>query len=200
MKAFVRDILGKEFKILTPRETYHIDSYKKAFEEDPELMRTEVDILAETEDGCHVTIEMQVQPHDYFIERALFYLGEAYRSSLGNQEIEDFIKSNNYSAVRPTYGINIVDFHLFDKYGPATRRFGILDLDSHELLRSTQGDDLIILCFFSLKNKNIDRSSAAYHWQHFFRTGEVVDDAPDYLKEAQKKSDYYSLNEDASST
>ncbi|WP_242704000.1 Rpn family recombination-promoting nuclease/putative transposase [Candidatus Enterococcus moelleringii] len=84
LKAFVRDILGKEFKTLKPRETYHIDSYKKAFAEDPELMRTEVDILAETENGSHVTIEMQIQSHDYFIERALFYLLEAYRESLGN--------------------------------------------------------------------------------------------------------------------
>ncbi|MGM0216537.1 Rpn family recombination-promoting nuclease/putative transposase [Enterococcus sp. AZ109] len=182
LKAFVRDILGKEFKTLTPRETYHIDSYKKEFDADPELMRTEVDILAETEDGSHVTIEMQVQPHDFFIERAIFYLGEAYRSSLGNQEIEDFIKSNNFSALRPTYGMNIVDFHLFDKHGLATRKFGILDLDSHELLRSTHGDDLIIICFFSLVNTNIDRNSPAYLWQQFFKTGKVPDDAPRLFK------------------
>lgn len=99
LKAFVRDILGKEFKTLKPLETYHIDNYKKAFDENPELMRTEVDILAETEDGCHVTIEMQIQPHDYFIERALFYLNEAYRSTLGSQEVAEFIKSNNFSRL-----------------------------------------------------------------------------------------------------
>ncbi len=196
LKAFVRDILGKEFKSLKPRETYYIDSYKRAFNADPELMRTEVDILAETEDGSHVTIEMQVQPHDYFIERAVFYLGEAYRSSLGNQEIEDFISSNNFSALRPTYGINIVDFHLFDKEGPATRRFGVVDLDTNEILQSSQGEDLIIISFFSLINKNVDRNSPAYHWQQFFKTGKVADDAPDYLKDAQKKVNFYSLEED----
>ena len=152
-----------------------------------------------TKDGSHVTIEMQVQPHDYFIERAIFYLGEAYRSSLGNQEIEAFIKSNNFSALRPTYGINIVAFHLFDKNGPATRRFGVVNLDTNEIIRSSKGEDLIVICFFSLANKNIDHNSAAYHWQQFFRTGEVADDAPDYLKDAQKKTDFYSL-EDASST
>ncbi|EOH97764.1 PD-(D/E)XK nuclease family transposase [Enterococcus pallens] len=58
LKAFVQDVLDKNFKSLKPRETYHIDNYKKTFSEDPELLRTEVDILAETEDGCHVTIEM----------------------------------------------------------------------------------------------------------------------------------------------
>lgn len=196
LKAFVRDILGKEFKTLKPRETYHIDNYKKAFDENPELMRTEVDILAETEDGCHVTIEMQIQPHDYFIERALFYLNEAYRSTLGNQEVEEFLKNNNFSALRPAYGINIVDFHLFEKEAPAIRRFALLDLDSHELLRSAQGAEIVIISFFSLKNSNIDRNSPAYLWQQFFKTGEVPDDAPDYLKAAQKKTDYYSLEED----
>ena len=196
MKAFVRDILGKEFKSLKPRETYHIDSYKKAFNEDPELMRTEVDILAETEDGCHVTIEMQVQPHDYFIERALFYLGEAYRSTLGNQEVEEFIKSNNFSALRPAYGINIVDFHLFEQEAPAIRKFTLLDLDSSELLQSQFGGELIILSFFSLKNQTIDHNSPAYLWQQFFKTGAVPNDAPGYLKDAQKKTDYYSLDEE----
>lgn len=200
LKAFVQDVLDKNFKSLKPRETYHIDNYKKTFSEDPELLRTEVDILAETEDGCHVTIEMQVQSHDFFVERALFYLGEAYRSSLGNQEVEDFIKSNNFSALRPTYGINIVDFHLFEREDPAIRKFALLDLDSHKLLQAHQGDELIILCFFSLKNKIIDQNSPAFLWQQFFRTGEVPDNAPDYLKEAQKKTNYYSLDEDASST
>lgn len=196
LKAFIRDILGKEFKSLKPRETYHIDSYKKAYDENPELMRTEVDILAEIEDGSHVTIEMQIQPHEYFIERSLFYLLEAFRSSLGNQETEDFIKSNNFSALRPAYGINIIDFHLFEQDGAAIRKFGLLDLSSHKPLPARQGDELIMLCFFSLKNRNIDRNSPAYLWHQFFKTGEVPEDAPNYLKEAQKKTDYYSLNEE----
>ena len=196
LKAFIRDILGKEFKTVKPRETYHIDSYKKAFDENPELMRTEVDILAETEAGGHVTIEMQIQSHDYFIERSLFYLLEAFRSSLGNQEIEDCIKSNNFSSLRPAYGINIIDFHLFEQDEAAIHKFALLDSASHKPLCAGQGDELIILCFFSLKNKNIDRTSAAYLWQQFFKTGEVPDEAPNYLKEAQKKIDYYSLDEE----
>ncbi|MBO1304524.1 hypothetical protein JZO70_00005, partial [Enterococcus sp. 669A] len=121
---------------------------------------------------------------------------EAFRSTLGNQEMADFINSNNFSALRPAYGINILDFHLFEKDGPAIRKFGILDLDTFKLMRSHNGEEIIILCFMSLKNKNIDRNSAAYLWQQFFKTGEVPDDAPDYLKEAQKKTDFYSLAEE----
>ncbi|EOH94191.1 hypothetical protein [Enterococcus pallens] len=57
LKAFVKDMLGKEFKTLTPRETYHIDSYKKTHDT-MKIMRTEVDVLAVAEDGSQVTIEM----------------------------------------------------------------------------------------------------------------------------------------------
>ncbi|MFQ8678497.1 MAG: hypothetical protein ACLR95_19890 [Enterococcus avium] len=44
--------------------------------------------------------------------------------------------------------------------------------------------------------KNIKETSAARHWQHFLKTGEVAPDAPDYLKEAKRKIDFYSLKED----
>lgn len=196
LKAFVRDVLGKDFKRLTPRETYHIDSYKQAFEEQAQLMYTEVDVLAEDEEGRHVTIEMQIQPHDFFLERSLFYLTEAYRSPLGNQDVKDFIKNNNFSALRPAYGINILDFHLLEKSEAAIRKFSLMDLDTRDMLRTAHGEELVMLCFFSLKNHHIPVDSAAYHWQQFFNTGEVTDSAPEYLKEAKRKTDYYSLDEE----
>ena len=196
LKAFVRDVLGKEFKRLTPRETYHIDSYKQTFEEQTQLMYTEVDVLAEDEEGRHVTIEMQIQPHDFFLERSLFYLTEAYRSPLGNQEVKDFVSDNNFSALRPAYGINILSFHLFDRHETALRRFSLMDLVTHDTLRTKHDEELVLLCFFSLKNQNIPVDSATYHWQQFFNTGEVADNAPDYLKEAKRKTDYYSLDEE----
>ena len=110
LKAFVKDLLGIEFKQLKPKETYHIDSYKKTFDK-LDITRTEVDILAIGEDGSHTTIECQIQPHMYFRERTIFYLAEAFCSPFGNLETANFIKGNNFSALRPAYGINIIDFH-----------------------------------------------------------------------------------------
>ena len=108
LKAFVKDLLGIEFKQLKPKETYHIDSYKKTFDK-LDITRTEVDILAIGEDGSHTTIECQIQPHMYFRERTIFYLAEAFCSPFGNLETANFIKGNNFSALRPAYGINIID-------------------------------------------------------------------------------------------
>lgn len=191
LKAFVKDLLGIEFQTLTPKETYHIDSYKKSFEE-MDLMRTEVDILATGEDGSHATIECQIQPHAYFCERSLFYLAEAF-SPFGNLETNDFIRDNNFSALRPAYGINIVDFHLFDQKQDALQIFRLLNDQAHQSFLGTNKKELLILCFFSLKNKNREKQSAIYHWQYFLKTGNVHDNAPDYIKEAKRKVDYYTL-------
>ena len=81
LKAFVKDLLGIEFKTLKPKETYHINSYKKSYEE-TDIFRTEVDIF---DDGSHTTIECQIQSHAFFHERSVFYLSEAFRSPFGNQ-------------------------------------------------------------------------------------------------------------------
>lgn len=192
LKAFVKDLLGIEFKQLKPKETYHIDSYKKSFDE-LDITRTEVDILAIGEDGSHTTIECQIQPHMYFRERTIFYLAEAFCSPFGNLETANFIKGNKFSALRPAYGINIIDFHLFDKKQPALQRFRLLNEESSVPFLGTTGKELLIACFLSLKNETIEQQSAAYHWQYFFKSGTVHADAPDYIKEAKQKIDYYKL-------
>ncbi len=34
------------------------------------------------------------------------------------------------------------------------------------------------------------------HWQYFFKTGEVTENAPDYIKAAKKRIDFYQLDEE----
>ena len=157
---------------------------------------TEVDILAVDEEGSHYTIECQIQPHHYFQERAIFYLTEAYRSSFGNQEIEAFIKDNNFSALRPAYGINIVDFHVFDKEQEALQIFRLLNEKTYQPFLGFKGKEPLILSFLSLKNKHLEKNHPAYHWQYFLKTGEVRQEAPSYIKEAKEKIDYYQLDEE----
>lgn len=195
LRNFVKDLLGIEFKTLTPKKTYHIDSYKESFEK-MTIKLTEVDILAVDEEGSHYTIECQIQPHHYFQERAIFYLTEAYRSSFGNQEIEAFIKDNNFSALRPAYGINIVDFHVFDKEQEALQIFRLLNEKTYQPFLGFKGKEPLILSFLSLKNKHLEKNHPAYHWQYFLKTGEVRQEAPSYIKEAKEKIDYYQLDEE----
>lgn len=50
-----------------------------------------------------------------------------------------------------------------------------------------------MLCFLSLKNPHINKQSAVYHWQYFLKTGEAEIDAPDYIQEAKRKTDFLPL-------
>lgn len=192
LKAFIKDLLGIEFKLLKPKETYHIDSYKKSYVETA-LFRTEVDILAIAEDGNYTTIECQIQSHAFFHERAVFYLAEAFRSPFENTDTKEVEKKNNFSSLRPAYGINIVDFHLFDRKEQALQLFRLLNEETYHPFLNKEGKELFLLCFLSLKNQNISKQNAAYHWQHFLKTGEIVTGSPDYIKEAKRKIDFLTL-------
>lgn len=192
LRAFVRDLLGMEFKMLQPQKTYHIDSYKKSYDETV-LLRTEVDILATSEDGSHTTIECQIQSHSYFHERVIFYLAEAFRSPFGNTETKEAETKSNFSSLRPAYGINIVDFHLFDQKEPALQTFHLLNEETYRPFVNRNEKELLTLCFLSLKNENIDKQTAVYHWHYFLKTGEVTENAPDYIKEAKRKTDFLTL-------
>ncbi|MGL9730397.1 hypothetical protein IGI44_003815 [Enterococcus sp. DIV0756] len=195
LKAFVKDLLGIEFQSLKPRETYHIETYKHFYEKNKRagVFHTEVDILAVAEDGSHTTIECQVRSHPHFIERVTYYLAEAFRASYGNLTATGDKKDNHYSSLRPAYGINIMDFHLFDENQKALKRFHLLDEETHAPLYLEKNKELLILCFLSLVNENIEAHSPAWHWQYFLATGEVTDSAPDYIKEAKVKTDFANL-------
>lgn len=195
LKSFVKDLLGLEFMTLKPKVPYHIDTYKKNYDE-MKVRMTEVDILATAFDGSRTTIECQIQKHKYFNERTLFYLAEAYCSPFGNSEAADFIENNNFSALRPVYGINVVDFDLFNRKEEALRIFRLLDEQTYEPFFGQEDRQLLMLCFLSLTNKNIKETSPVGRWQYFLKTGEVTPDAPDYLKEAKRRIDFYSLKEE----
>lgn len=46
---------------------------------------------------------------------------------------------------------------------------------------------------FKLENPHINKQSAVYHWQYFLKTGEAETDAPDYIQEAKRKTDFLTL-------
>lgn len=82
---------------------------------------------------------------------------------------------------------------MFDKKQPALQRFRLLNEESSVPFLGTTGKELLSACFLSLKNETIEQQSAAYHWQYFFKSGTVYADAPDYIKKAKQKIDYYKL-------
>ena len=172
------------FQNASTRETYDIRKL-----DINQLGRTEVDILAQNTEGELVTIEMQVSNHDYFIERTLYYLFRVYGKQYHRKK-----KALPYSDLKKTYGINVLDFHLFEKNEPAVRHFVLKDQVSNRSLSSYDVRD-IQATYFSLRNTNFKQKNIK-HWQDFFR-GEPLDkDAPQYIRDAELASEFQNLTKE----
>ncbi|OJG78922.1 hypothetical protein RV10_GL001045 [Enterococcus pallens] len=117
-------------------------------------------------------------------------------SPYGDEAAKYYIENNNFSGLCPTYGINIVDFHLFDPNEEALQSFSLRNDKNARLYLGRKQQPLLSLCFFSLKNKNVEPNSPLAHLQYFFKTGEVTENAPEYIKIAKKRIDFYQLDEE----
>ena len=182
--GFIQDILGENFKNVSTRETYDIRKL-----DINKLGRTEVDILAQNTEGELVTIEMQVSNHDYFIERTLYYLFRAYGKQYRRKE-----KGAPYGYLKKTYGINVLDFHLFEENEPAVRHFVLKDQVSNRALSSYHVRD-VQATYFSLKNPNYKQQNIK-HWQDFFRGRPLEEDAPQYIQDAELVSEFENLTKE----
>lgn len=175
--GFIEDVLGESFERVYTSEPYNIKAY-----DFKKLSKTEVDILAETNTGDYVTIEMQVQPHSYFIERTLFYLFSAYTKRYNVKHTEKG-QQRPYHSLRKTYGINITHFNLFEAESSAIRHFTLQDQQNGIPLAQYDVRD-IQASYFSLTNPHV-QSPHIKDWQDFFLGRPLRDEAPDYIHEAK---------------
>jgi len=96
-----------------------------------------LDILATTQDGEIINIEIQVRDEKNITKRALFYWSRIFGGQL--------ISGANYNSLKRTITINVLDFNHFqdDRYW---HKGFIIDPKSHELI-----DDSLEIHFLELK-------------------------------------------------
>ncbi|EOH94354.1 hypothetical protein I588_00220 [Enterococcus pallens ATCC BAA-351] len=190
LKAFMQDVLYRDFYYLTPLETYRFEEYRQRLNQNKLMPVTKIGVLATTRTGRPAKIELQVQ--EQFKPPSLLDSLDELWYPLG---LRDAItrRKNSSEAI---YLISLGNDALFDRFSPAVRYLGLVDLDTYELVEVEEGEELFTLCYFSLKNRNLLKNRPIYYWQQFFRTGEVEDGAPEYLKEAQRLVDFSNLSEE----
>ncbi len=190
LKAFMQDVLYRDFYYLTPLETYRFEEYRQRLNQNKLMSVTKIGVLATTRTGRPAKIELQVQ--EQFKPPSLLDSLDELWYPLG---LRDAItrRKNSSEAI---YLISLGNDALFDRFSPAVRYLGLVDLDTYELVEVEEGEELFTLCYFSLKNRNLLKNRPIYYWQQFFRTGEVQDGAPEYLKEAQRLVDFSNLSEE----
>jgi len=96
-----------------------------------------LDILATTQDGEIINIEIQVRDENNITKRALFYWSRIFSGQL--------LSGVNYNSLKRTITINVLDFNHFqdDRYW---HKGFIIDPKSHELI-----DDSLEIHFLELK-------------------------------------------------
>ncbi len=99
-----------------------------------------------------VNIEMQLNNHNNFRERTLYYWSRVYSDELK--------ESDDYGKLRDTICINIVNFNLFDCENFHSH-FKVMEKERHEVLTDT-----FAIHFFELKKlgKNPDKNNMMKLW------------------------------------
>ena len=129
-----------------------------------------LDILAKTQSGDLIDIEMQVNRDHHMIGRSLYYWSKLFAGQL---EIGE-----GYSKLRRTITINILNFVLFHNDDRFWRKCLIADKDTKD-----QITDLLEIQFVELnKMKKLDANSPITFWIEFFK-----DPYSDTCKELYKK-------------
>ena len=108
-------------------------------------------------DDTIVNVEIQLHTQDSYRERALFYWAKAY--------VDDFHRGQDFSELKQTISINIVDFPIFGKDNrKVSSTFALLETTDHEMLT-----DKCIFKFFVLPrlDRVVDKSDKKKLWLQF---------------------------------
>ena len=199
LMGFINDILDLGVTDVSIENNDIIKIFRE-IDKDPEIRRTQVDVLARLEDGSRVTIEMQVFPQRLFRERAFFYVASIYISDYGNQTLEGKDAGHGkgerkYSALRPVYSICIMAENEFADDNPI-HEFKLYDAENEMYYRGKSGREVITMTFLELKKSSGEIKKNIKAWFDYFNAIDVSKDAPEYIQEAYKLADYERLSEE----
>jgi predicted transposase/invertase (TIGR01784 family) len=160
---------------IRPTVPYHISLLDGVNWDNPESVRrlhpTLRDITLDI-DTADTLLEVQVKKQDRFIQRAVYYLCTQYASHYRPA-------ADRYHNLRPIHMLNLTGFTLF----PATDAgYHIYRLTDHA--QPDRPTLSLLTLAVAEYNKHLFLTPAQGMWCHFLRTGQVPDEAPDYLREA----------------
>jgi predicted transposase/invertase (TIGR01784 family) len=198
--GFISDMLGIEVGEVSLMNPYDVSWFRDALN-DRQLGYTVVDALVGLNDGSQAVVEMQVSKHGYFLERMLYNTSRRFLDVYGSEHLMLATGGyGKYSALRPAYGIGILDFTLFADDADPLRSYSLYDLEHHGFYGSGAATarlgGLLSLTFLELGKpiENVPRGIA--HWMSFFSGGTPTGDAPGYILTALELADEQRLSKE----
>ena len=117
-----------------------------------------LDVKAMDEFGTWYDIEMQIGEHGFYGKRALYYLSKMY--------VDQLHTGNDYTALKTTIGIHLIDFDYFpdDRY---QRRYVWKDADTDEMLDHLSYQQLYFIELRKFRKEWHELSSLLDRWIAF---------------------------------
>ena len=119
-----------------------------------------LDLLSRSPDGSVINLEIQVAKQEYMGRRSLYYWSRLYNNGLKSGE--------EYTELKRTVTINILDFNLFDKkiYPNYHSCFGVYDIKTGNLLTSDCEIHFLELPKWHLKS--VQETNRLERWLSYF--------------------------------
>jgi predicted transposase/invertase (TIGR01784 family) len=184
LRGLVHDFFKLELELedIVLDRPYSIKDYREIDKQGNEalvLRQTVPDITASFV-CANFTAELQIVKDTWFSVRSLYYAFDCFCSGYNKLDAgTDTSKSMRFSTLKPVYALNILGFNHFAEDDDALRIFELYDVDRHKAFDR----EYVKLAYFELKKNNVETENQR-HWRDYFTTGEVADDAPDYIKKA----------------
>lgn len=144
--------------ILRPKKPIVSISFEKT-ELTPEYLKAKgsrLDVLAKTEKGTKINIEVQLTDEHNILDRAVYYNNK--------NSTADLLKGDNYREIKKTILICILDFIKFKKDNDYLRDYKIVDEKHSDHYKKYQ------IFFIELpKIKKLDKDSPITFWMEFLK-------------------------------
>ena len=100
-----------------------------------------------------------------------------------------------YSALRPVYSICILLENEFDD-DESIHTFNLYDKKHGVSYTNHKGEELVTMTFLELRKQPSEEEKNITEWFRYFKTGEVSENAPEYMREACKVANYQNLSKE----
>jgi len=209
LAGLTRDIYGIEPKSVTILDPYDIRTYWERNKDGTRMNRmrhTRKDIRARLETS-DLTIELQVEKDNYFVQRSLKYLSETYVGNY-NQALREGVARtgrqgdamvfgdneamilSRYASLRPVYSLNIVNFTMFRD------EFPLRVLELYDPKRGLSLDkEWLSVAYFELRKPHVETEHQGF-WRDYFLGNPLPERAPEYIRKAAKLLDYANLTQE----
>jgi len=204
LQGFLQDVLDSDkfdqkITRVTLGNPYNIVDVNKlsADERKSLLLNTIIDIHCTLGDKREIVIEMQVEKDQEMEERifynsALKYIENYDRILDTDNRSERKGGQSKYASLEPVISLNVFRYNHFKKSQRSLHFFRLYDSKDNKYTLKNRYTEI----YFELKKKDTALSTNLKAWQHFMLTGEVMLNAPSYVKEAAEMLNISNLTRD----